>query len=259
MNLRVRATNFLRSGNFHSIWLVWSRSGVHTGSPDANGNVAFTTNALSKGIHQITLRAEDADGYTASASIEVSTMSPSAITLLEPGMMLDGGGDMDDERLRKIPNTNEYISITEGVIPTDMNYYKLDYSGNFVQHHNDIYHGDYPLKAQIFRISSDGSYCITSQEGAVYLANSSMEYKGVLHAGSLAYSDFAFSDDGSTIYAATSNRKSNQIGSYPALTRDDEILTKGYPVFIIRDDQKIIAVSKSSENSINTGVEVIQL
>lgn len=175
------------------------------------------------------------------------------------GINIDGGGEWDDERLRKVPNTNEYISINEGSSPPDMNYYTFDDSGNFGEYEDDDYHGNHPLNAQIFRISNDGTYCITSRDGAVYLANSSMEFKGLLQSGPLEFSDFAFSDDGATIYAATSNRKSIQIGNYPSLIRYDEILTKGFPVFIIRDGDKIISLSKSSENSINTGIEVIQL
>lgn len=69
------------------IAVVWESSldgELNTSTPDINGNVTFTTNSLSRGIHQITITAEDTDGYSSSASIEVRTLSPSAITLLEP-------------------------------------------------------------------------------------------------------------------------------------------------------------------------------
>ena len=175
------------------------------------------------------------------------------------GMQIDGNGDHDRDRLRMIPDKNEIISISTGVSPVDMEYFDLSNSGFIATHQDDQYHGDYPLNAKIFRISDDGTYSITSKDGAVYLANSSMEYRGELEHGTLDFSDFAFSSDGSIIYAATSNRKSIQIGSYPSLTRNDEILTKGYPVFIIRNGNKIISLSKSTENSSNMGVEVIEL
>ncbi len=175
------------------------------------------------------------------------------------GIPIDGNGDNEGDRLRMIPTKNEIISISTSVSPTDMEYFKIGSSGNIEIHQDDQYHGDYPLDPRIFRISDDGTYSITSGYGAVYLANSSMEYKGQLQHGTLKFSDFAFSDDGSIIYAATSNRKSIQIGHYPSLIRDDEILTKGIPVFIVRDGERIISLSKSSENSINTGIEVIDL
>ena len=175
------------------------------------------------------------------------------------GIHIDGNGDFDGDRLRMIPGKNEIISISTGVSPVDMEYFKIGIKGNIEIHQDDQYHGDYPLNPRIFRVSDDGTYSITSRNGAVYLANSSMEYKGQLQHGSLEFSDFTFSADGAIIYAATSNRKSIQIGNYPSLTRDNEILTKGFPVFIIRDGDKIISLSKSSENSINTGIEVIQL
>jgi hypothetical protein len=173
------------------------------------------------------------------------------------GLNLDGNGDFDGDRLRMIPGKNELISISTGVSPVDMEYFQLTNDGFINLHQDDQYHGDYPLNPRIFRVSNDGTYSITSSNGAVYLANSSMEYKGELQRGSLEFSDFAFSDDGSIIYAGTSNRRSIQLGSYPSLIRNDEILTKGFPIIIERDGNKIISVSKQEDDSINTGVEVI--
>ncbi|MEP3514830.1 MAG: hypothetical protein ABJN10_04730, partial [Nonlabens ulvanivorans] len=177
----------------------------------------------------------------------------------ESGIHIDGNGDHERDRLRMIPGRNEVISITTTVSPVDMEYFKIGSTGEIEIHEDDQYHGDYPLNPRIFRVSDDGTYSITSEDGAVYLANSSMEYKGQLQHGTLRFSDFAFSDDGAIIYAATSNRKSIQIGHYPSLTRDDEFLTKGFPILIIRDGDKIISLSKASENAINTGIEIIQL
>lgn len=175
------------------------------------------------------------------------------------GINIDGNGDFEGDRLRMIPGKNELISISTQVSPVDMEYFQLDANGLIVLHQDDQYHGDYPLNPYIFRISDNGVYSITSSSGAVYLANGSMEYKGQLQHGTLEFSDYAFSEDGSIIYAATSNRKSIQIGHYPSLIRDDEILTKGFPLFIIRDGNKIISLSKASESSFNSGIEIIDL
>lgn len=175
------------------------------------------------------------------------------------GINLDGNGDNEGDILKMIPGKNEIISITTSVSPIDMEYFKLTDGGMFEIHQDDQYHGDYPLDPNIFRISSCGRYSITSSYGAVYYANASMEYKGQLQRGALLYSDFAFSDDGSIIYAATSNRKSIQIGHYPSLIRDDEILLRGYPKIILKSGNRIISLSVSDEDATTCGIEIINL
>ena len=175
------------------------------------------------------------------------------------GLNLDGNGDHAGDRVMFIPGKNESISISTGISPTDMEYFNLTNEGLIESHVDDQYHGDFPLDAKIFRISPNGEFTITSRNGAVYLANSSMEYVGQLQRGALNFSDYSFSDDGNVIYAGTSNRKSIQIGAYPSLIRSDEILTKGYPFMIMKSGNNIISVSKTEENSNKTGIEIIKL
>ncbi len=175
------------------------------------------------------------------------------------GLNLDGNGDFDGDRLRMFPNQNKIISISQSVSPIDMEYFELDGAGMITLHADDQYHGDHPLDPSIFRISPQGDYVITSNQGAVYSANSSMEYRGQLQRGALEYADFAFSPDGEVIYAATRNRASIQIGSYPALTRSDEILTRGFPLFIDYKDGVLICLSQAEEFGGVTGIEVIAL
>jgi hypothetical protein len=175
------------------------------------------------------------------------------------GMLIDGNGDFESDIVKRIPGKTEFIAISTSVSPVDMDYYKLASNGSFEIHLDDKYHGDHPLDPYIFDISDNGEYVITSSSGAVYLANSTMEYKGQFGPGTLQYSDFAFSSDGAKIYAATSNRKSIQIGSYPALIRTEEILLRGYPVFVVRKGQKLIVLIKSDENSNTSGIEVKEL
>lgn len=179
------------------------------------------------------------------------------------GMYIDGyesGGVNENDRLRRIPGTSEIISISTSVSPVDMEYFLIADDGTIQAHHDDKYHGDYPLHPGIFRISDDGSYIITSYNGSVYLANSNMAYQGNLQNGGLSYIDFAFSADGKTIYAATGNRKSIQIGHYPSLIRDNEIMLKGYPRFLVRDDNRlIVSIRSDQENTIKSGIEVIDI
>ena len=175
------------------------------------------------------------------------------------GLNLDGNGDNEGDHLRMIPGANKIISISQSVSPIDMEYFELDSQGMITLHANDQYHGDYPLDPNIFRISPQGDYVITSSWGAVYSANSSMEYRGELQRGALEYADFAFSPDGRTIYAATRNRPSVQIGQYPELTRSEEILTRGFPIFIAYKDGHLVCLSQAEEYGSVTGIEVISL
>jgi len=174
------------------------------------------------------------------------------------GLLIDGNGDFESEIVKRIPGKSEFISISTSITPVDMDYYKLAVNGRFEIHQNDQYHGNHPMDPSIFRISDNGEYVITSSCGAVYLANSSMEYKGLfgIEYGEIQYSDFAFSSDGATIYAATSNRKSIQIGSYPSFKKTEEILLKGYPLNMVRKNQKLIILIKIDLNSNTSGIEV---
>ena len=216
-------------------------------------------NAITTGIY--TMNALPSENGYILASMAPSPWWDSPIRTYQrsTGIQIDGDGDFERSRMRLVPGKSALIGISTSVSPVDMDYYELDAAGNFVVSQDDLYHGDHPLDPYAFRISNDGSYVITGYEGAVYLANSSMQFKGLLQRGNLNYSDFAFSDDGSIIYAATANRTSIQIGNYPSLLRSDEILLRGFPVMIERKANRIICVSKRSESDIVTGIEVIDL
>ncbi|TRX66163.1 hypothetical protein [Carboxylicivirga sp. M1479] len=175
------------------------------------------------------------------------------------GINISGNGDHEGDRIRFIPNTDKTISISTSVSPVDMEYLEMDSNGKILLHKDDSYHGDHPLDPNIFRISSNGEFAITSNKGAVYTANSSMTYKGMVDRGSLSFSDFAFSKDGNTIYAGTSNRTSLQIIKYPELTRNDEILIKGYPKFLFYSNGEIISISQTDMNGNNFAIERISI
>jgi len=175
------------------------------------------------------------------------------------GINISGNGGFAGDFMRYIPNTDKIISISTSVSPTDMEYFELDNTGKILLHQDDTYHGDHPLDANIFRISTNGEYVVTSSTGAVYSATKSMIYKGMIDRGALYFSDFVFSKDGNTIYAGTSNRTSLQIVKYPELTRKDEILIKGYPKFLFYFKGEIISVSKINVNSDNFAIERIKI
>lgn len=175
------------------------------------------------------------------------------------GMYIDGKGERDDERLLKIPGKNEYMAIAAGVSPADLNHYEFDSGGKFVKRSDDAYHGTYHLNTKIFRISDDGEYLITSYQGNVFLANTQMLYQGTLDGGGLQYSDFAFAEDSKWIYAATSNRKSIQKCTYPALLRQDEIPLQAYPVKLQRDGDKLIVLIVEDNRTEKSAVRVIDI
>ncbi len=175
------------------------------------------------------------------------------------GINIGGNGDHEGDRLRFVPGQQKIISISRSVSPIDMEYFELNSKGEILLHADDIPHGDYPLNPNIFRISKSGDYVVTGAEGAVYLTTKAMEYKGLIQRGSLMYSDFAFSDNGKTIYAATQNRKSIQIAHYPQLTRDDEILLRGTPRFVFHRAGKLYTISMVSEAPYKFGIEVVKV
>lgn len=161
--------------------------------------------------------------------------------------------------LKFIPNSDNIISISTSVSPTDMDFFQIDNTGKIKATIEDSYHGDHPLDPYIFKISSNSEFVITGNAGAVYSASSSMIYKGMIDRGTLYFSDFEFSKDGNTIYAGTSNRTSLQIIKYPELTRKDEILTKGYPKFLFYKGGEIISISKVNTSSDNFAIERIRV
>jgi hypothetical protein len=176
------------------------------------------------------------------------------------GINISGDGDFEGDYIRFIPNTDKIITISTSVSPIDMEYLEFDNTGKFILHKDDSYHGDHPLDPNIFRISPNGEFVVTGNVGAIYGANGSMLYKGTVDRGTLYFSDFAFSTNGNTIYAGTSNRNSLQIIKYPELTRDNEILLKGYPKFLFNFQGDIISISRTDQNNDNKyAFEIIKI
>ncbi|NAS10528.1 hypothetical protein [Poritiphilus flavus] len=160
---------------------------------------------------------------------------------------VDGGGDFDRCILRMLPSNNEIIEISTTISPIDMDYYRFDSNGMFVESKDDRYHGDHPLNARIFKVAPSNGYLVTSSQGAVYSADSNMDYKGVLPRGSGTFSDFEFSADASSIYGALSNSKAINIFNGTNLNKTGEISTGGYPAFIFRRGNQIISLSSPTQ------------
>ncbi|MEP2278757.1 hypothetical protein [Maribacter sp.] len=162
--------------------------------------------------------------------------------------LLDGGGDFDRCILKLLPSGNEIIEITTSISPIDMDYYRFDSTtGMILEHTNDRYHSDHPLNAYIFEVAPNNNFLVTSSQGAVYSADSSMIFSGVLPRGSGTFSDFEFSSDATYIYAGLSNEKSIYTYDSSTLNKTGEMATKGYPIFMFRRDNTIISLSSPTQ------------
>jgi len=114
-------------------------------------------------------------------------------------------GDFELTRFKKIPNSNtELLEITINIGPVDQDYYTFDANGNFLQHLDDRYHGDYPLDHKIFEFFPTGNKYITSSSGAIY--NKNMGFEATLPRGSLEFTCFYFDAAQHQIYCGTKSR-----------------------------------------------------
>jgi len=229
--------------------------GVEIYVPNNSGFIhAYSANNLSlqtsiiTGLNTISV-ATNGNGYIA-ASVSPSPWweQPLRTYSRSTGSKIDGNGHRVGG-IRLIPKTDNIISISTGTSPTKMEYSELNSSGEILSFKESSYHGHHPLNANIFRASNSGEFVVTSNQGAIYDANSGMLYKGMIDRGNLEFSDFAFGNDDNIFYAGTSNRNSIQIVRYPQLTRSDEILVKGFPKFIFFFNGEIISVSRTAQNA----------
>jgi len=177
---------------------------------------------------------------------------------------IDGNGDFDGCRLALLPSNNEIIEITTTVGPIDMDYYKLNASGNIILHKDDKYHGDHPLDPDIYKIAPANNFLVTAKEGAVYTADQNMDYIGMLPRGTAEFTDFEFNANASLVYAGLNGEKKIHVFNSSTLLKIDEKNTKGYPYKIFRKGNELIILSSPSPfGYYNTpsyiGVERIQL
>lgn len=179
------------------------------------------------------------------------------------GLIIDSTGDsgsFSGSRIRMLPGALEIIEISIGVSPVDMDYYSINSDGYFLNHNDDDYHGDHPLYHEIFRISSDGAYLVTSSEGAVYTADSNMTYLGQLPRGDIEFSDFAFNSNSNTIYGSSDDSTIIKMYTYPGLAAESQIHTRGYSYMLFRAaDTLLVSLSRPDINSNKVGIDLIKV
>lgn len=163
----------------------------------------------------------------------------------EDGNMIFGDGEIYEGRLKIIPNKNGMISIENNAIE----YFKFDENGRITKNKKREPDGNENYYQRIFSISPNGEYFITSWNGTIYSAEEDMNYLGKLPGGNVQYIDFAFSDDGSTIYAASESSKLIHVYTYPNIKLEKTIKTKGYPAKLFKKQDKLFIISKDEETA----------
>lgn len=155
-------------------------------------------------------------------------------------------GYWDQTRLVALEGTTvEMIDITINISPVGLFYYQFTADGIPQAKKEDTYHGDYTMSPAIVRSFPDGSRFITSGSGTIF--NKSLVFDRYLkqYAGYYdSYTDFAFNNDGSVIYAANGPLKKIDVIRYPSTTNTGNYPTKFIPYKLFRDEHSLIAVSK---------------
>lgn len=150
-------------------------------------------------------------------------------------------------RMRKSVGTSvKLYTITQNLTPVDMDLYNFDLNGNYVNHQDDIYHGDHPLNYRIFETFPDGRI-ITSNTGSVY--NSQMIYQNDLPSGNAKLTSFDF--DSNSIIAGNMSKTIDfyNINTY---TKTQTISTKKFPYKVFSYNNKVVCVSSVTPLSIQS-------
>jgi hypothetical protein len=138
------------------------------------------------------------------------------------------------------------IDLTVSLIPVDLSYYQFSKDGVSLIKKEDQYHGDYPMDANIVQSFPDGSKFITSSSGTIF--NKSLVFDHYIKQYG-NYSDFAFNEDGSLIYAAYWAEKKIEAVTYADATTTNSYNTTFYPYKIFRDGNSLICVNKTYINA----------
>ena len=161
---------------------------------------------------------------------------------LETGAYISGAEGFDGGRLRMLPDGRGMIAISQSGSPANMGFYVTGTDGTIVSYHEDRYHGDHPLSAAAFRVSPDGQYAVTSYAGAIYTADTDLEYLGGLQRAGMGFADFAFTPDAGSLYAGSDTER--MIVRFSGETRQREAVaaTRGYVQHLFYQGERVYAV-----------------
>lgn len=150
-------------------------------------------------------------------------------------------------RMKKSVGTSvKLYTITQNITPIDLDLYNFDLNGNYVNHQDDIYHGDYPLNYRIFETFPDGRV-ITSSSGSVY--NSQMIYQNNLPSGNSKLTSFDF--DSNSIIAGNMS-KAIEFYNINTYTKTQTINTKKFPYKVFSYNNKVVCVSSTTQLNVQS-------
>jgi hypothetical protein len=161
-------------------------------------------------------------------------------------------------RLLPLPGgNNDMIDIPMNTSAYICDYYQFNANGSLLSKKQVDNSYSYRVDYNILRPFPDGSRFITSTYGAVF--NKSLAFERYLKEYG-NYGDFAFSADGSTIYAADTWQKKIDVYAYPAMTLTKSYATKYYAYKIFREGSTLICVSKINGSQMSyVQTEIINL
>lgn len=146
----------------------------------------------------------------------------------------------ENRRLEIIPNTNTELF---GVNSYEISYYNYDASGILIsREYKDPWDDEYAVSARYCIIPNTKKF-ISAPLGNIY--DNTISYISGLPRGNLKYSDFLVNNDGTKVYASSSNTKSIEIYNLSNLSHSGTIQTKAYPYRIFYNNGEIIVVSKT--------------
>lgn len=150
-------------------------------------------------------------------------------------------------RMKKSVGTSvKLYTITQNITPIDLDLYNFDLNGNYINHQDDIYHGDYPLNYRIFETFPDGRV-ITSSSGSVY--NSQMVYQNNLPSGNSKLTSFDF--DSNSIIAGNMS-KAIEFYNINTYTKTQTINTKKFPYKVFSYNNKVVCVSSTTQLNVQS-------
>jgi hypothetical protein len=153
------------------------------------------------------------------------------------GFINEYDGESDSGIL--LQSDNRLLAVSSHISPATMSFYTFDDDGNLISRSDDPYFYDYEMDKDRLKMSS--KFIVTSTEGFVYTADDNLTWVTTLTQAGSEQVDFEFSDDGGTIYVATSGQK--RIFTQTVGGQSSSITTKGYPWAIARNGNEMIVIS----------------
>lgn len=135
-------------------------------------------------------------------------------------------------------------------------YYLFSPDGNSVLSHGSFSLGNFYVSTSVIRSFPNGEKFITANSGSIF--NKSFVYERSLKQSNGFYTDFAFNNNGSIIYAADIQYKRIDVINYPATTFTASYPTKLYPYKLFRNDNTLIVVSKTNNDTFSDSYILIE-